>query len=51
MCDKIASEGRERFDAILMLISNDPQVRTGRDRSAVRIRDRTGKYSTSGGCR
>ena len=41
MCDKIA-EGREKFDISLTLTSNDPQVRTDRDRSAVRIRDSTG---------
>ena len=47
MCDKITSEGRERFDIWLTLISNNPQVRTGRDRSAVRIRDDTGKLNDS----
>ena len=51
MCDKIASERGERFDIILMLISSNPQVRTGRDKSVGIIRDRTGKYSSSGGCR
>ena len=41
-CDKIV-EGRERFDVSLTLTSNNPQVRTGRDRSLVRIIDSTGK--------
>ena len=43
VCDKITSEGRERFDISLTLLSNNSQVRTGsRDRSAVRITDSTG---------
>ena len=41
-CDKIV-EGRERFDVSLTLTSNNPQVRTGRDSSQVRIIDSTGK--------
>ena len=42
-CDKIV-EGMERFDVSLILTSNNPQVRTGRDRSQVRITDSTGKW-------
>ena len=41
-CDK-RSEREERFDISLILISNNPQVRTGRDRSVGVIRDSTGK--------
>ena len=41
-CDK-RSESRERFDISLILTSNNPQVRTGRDRSVGIIRDSTGK--------
>ena len=41
ICDKTV-EGRERFDISLTLTSNNPQVRTGRDRSTITIRDRTG---------
>ena len=41
-CDK-RSESRERFDISLTLTSNNPQVRTGRDRSVGMIRDSTGK--------
>ena len=44
-CDKIV-EGRERFDVILTLTSNNPQVRTDRDRSQVRITDSTGNDET-----
>ena len=42
ICDKIV-EGRERFDISLTLTSSNPQVRMGRDRSAITIKDRTGK--------
>ena len=41
-CDKIL-EREERFDISLILISNNPQVRTGKDRSVGIIRDSTGK--------
>ena len=41
-CDK-RSESRERFDISLTLTSNNPQVRTGRDRSVGIIRDSTSK--------
>ena len=43
MCDKIASEGRERFYISLMLTSRNFQARIGsRHRASVRIRDHTG---------
>ena len=45
MCDKIV-ERTERFDIILALASNNPQVRTGRDRSVGIIRDGTGNDGT-----
>ena len=45
MCDRIV-ENTERFDISLTLISNNPQVRTGRDRSVGIIRDSTGKDGT-----
>ena len=45
ICDKTV-EGRERFDISITLTSNNPQVRTGRDRSAITIRDRTGNDET-----
>ena len=41
MCDKIV-EGKETFNISLSLTSNNPQVRTGRDRSVGIIRDSTG---------
>ena len=41
-CDK-RSENEERFNISLTLTSNNPQVRTGRDRSVGIIRDSTGK--------
>ena len=42
MCDKIV-ENIERFDISLSLISNNPQVRIGRNRSVGIIIDSTGK--------
>ena len=45
-CDKIV-EGTERFEIILILTSNNPQVRTDRDRSQGRIIDSTGKWWNS----
>ena len=42
MCDKIV-ERTERFEIILTLTSNNPQVKTGGDRSQGRIIDSTGK--------
>ena len=42
MCDKIV-ERTERFDISLTLTSNNPQVKTGGDRSQGRIIDSTGK--------
>ena len=45
MCDKIVEEF-ERFDIILALTSNNPQVRIGRDRSVGVIRDSTGNDRT-----
>ena len=45
MCDKIVEEF-ERFDIILALTSNNPQVRIGRDRSQGAIRDSTGTDRT-----
>ena len=44
-CDKMV-EGRERFDISLTLTSNNPQVRTGRNRSQVWITDSTGNDET-----
>ena len=41
-CDKIV-ERTERFDISLALTINNPQVRTGRDRSQAVITDSTGK--------
>ena len=41
-CDK-RLENEERFNIRLTLTSNNPQVRTGRDRSVGMIRDSTGK--------
>ena len=45
ICDKTV-EGREKFDIRLTLTSNNPLVRTGRDRSAITIRDSTGNDET-----
>ena len=45
MCDKIVEE-TERFDISLTLTSNNPQVRTGRKKSQVRITDSTGNDET-----
>ena len=44
-CDT-RSENEERFDIRLRLTSNNPQVRTGRDRSVGIIRDSTGNDGT-----
>ena len=44
-CDKRV-ENEERFDISLTLTSNNPQVRTGRDRSVGIIRDSTGNDGT-----
>ena len=44
-CDK-RSENEERFNIRLTLTSNNPQVRTGRDRSVGIIRDSTGNDGT-----
>ena len=41
-CDK-RSESRERFDISLTLTGNNPQVKTGREKSVGIIRDSTGK--------
>ena len=41
MCDNVV-EGTERFNISLILTSNDPQVRTGRDRAVGIIMDSTG---------
>ena len=48
MCDKMVEKGQgmdktERFDISLVLTINNPQVRTGRNTTEVRIRDSTGK--------
>ena len=40
-CDKIV-EGRERFDILLKLVRNNPQVRAGRDRLRLIVIDSTG---------
>ena len=40
-CDEEV-EGDERFDIILSMLSNNPQVTTGRSRSTGRITDSTG---------
>ena len=45
MCDKIVEE-TERFNISLTLSSNNPQVRTGRDRAVGIIRDSTGNDET-----
>ena len=45
MCDKIV-ERTEKFNIRLTLTSNNPQVRTGRDRSVGIIRDSTGNDGT-----
>ena len=42
-CDK-RSEKEENFNISLTLTINNPQVRTGRDRSVGIIRDSTGKW-------
>ena len=44
-CDK-RSENEERFNIRLTLTSDNPQVRTGRDRSVGIIRDSTGNDGT-----
>ena len=41
MCDKIV-EGTERFNISLILTSNNPQVRSGRDKAVGIITDSTG---------
>ena len=42
-CDKIV-ERTERFEISLTLTRINPQVRTGRETSAIRITDSTGMY-------
>ena len=44
-CDK-RPENKERFNISLTLTTNDPQVRTGKDRSVGIIRDSTGNDGT-----
>ena len=41
-CDEKV-EGEERFDIRLSLKTNDPQVKTGRSSSTIRITDSTGQ--------
>ena len=43
MCDKIASEGKERFDISLLQTSKYSQVTSSKDKSVGVIQDSTGK--------